>query len=458
MSVGYAAGGRAGDRWPRVETLAATLLLAGTTLMFIPPLDGTLSGRIAATGNLSLHAFVVSTLLFAVPTMLLAAVSPIAVRLLARSAAESGSVAGGISGLSTIGSVAGSIAAAFFLIDAIGSIDRTVLLLGVCTAALALILAVPVRARAIAALSAALLLTGGLAFIRTDRTSEAMTSEGTRVLFERDSPYHHVRVTQRPGRERDLYLDATLQARLYVGDPNDRGLQYPEYVHITRLIRPSVRRALLIGLGAGTLAKQFTRYYPDTTVDAIEIDPLVVEAAEKFFGVRAGERLRIHVGDGRAFLSRQNERYDLISIDAYTRGRYGSTIPPHLVTREFFLQAREKLTAEGFVHFHSYAPRQNRFTRSIYKTMASVYPSLFVFGHSELIASNVPIQIDAAELTDRADAIRGRLPQIAQMIATVREPVPDSTGVEILTDDHAPVDALLRGHSLSSDGSASVFP
>jgi spermidine synthase len=352
-----------------------------------------------------------------------------------------------VSALSTIGSVAGTIATAFFLIDWIGSINRTVILLGTVIAALALLLIGWSGAsrfmRLAGALAFSLVLAGCIAFRGPAAIHERLTGDGTRVVFERDSPYHHVRVLDHGG-ARDLLIDRTVQSRLYLNDSNLRGLEYPEYLHVARLLRSGLHRILFIGLGGGTHARQFTTFYPDTTADVVEIDPLIVSAAKNYFDVRESARLRIHVGDGRVFLRSDNGRYDLISIDAYTRGKYGSTIPPHLVTREFFQEAARHLTDEGIVHIHIYASRHSLFTRSVYRTMTAEFSSVIVLGESELMASNSQLAADADDLMAGAASIRARLPRIDDRIATLRRPLPDPSGVTVLTDDYAPVDTLLR--------------
>ena len=457
MSIGYWLGGRLGDWRPRLATLAGVFVVAAATLLLVPQLDRALSDSISASGNLSLHAFFATTLFFAIPTVALAMVSPIAIRLFAHDTARAGSVAGSISALSTVGSVVGSVATAFVLIDLLGSINRTVLLLGAFAAMMALIVIVadtsprvrmPFGERCVGATSGMLVLISILPFIASTSGGVPLTSEGTKVLFSRDSAYHQITVLDRPAGERDLVIDSTLQSRMYRGDTQERGLRYAEHVHVARLMRPDTRRVLFIGLGGGTLPKQFTRFYDDTVVDVVEIDPLVATTAREFFGVKESDRLRVHIGDGRVFLKRQEAQYDLISIDAYTRGKYGATIPPHLVTTEFFQEVARKLSKDGIVHIHSYAPRQNPFCRSLYRTLQSVFPSVVVLGETEFFASALPLPSDIETLTERAAAVRHLLPQIDDRIATVGHTIPDSTGVLVLRDDYAPVDTLLRQNRL----------
>jgi hypothetical protein len=121
-------GGRAGNSWPRANTLIAALLSAAATLLGVPWLDALLSPRIATSGlDFATHAFITTSLLFALPTLLFASISPIAVRLFTTTTGHSGSTAGSIAAISTAGSIAGSVITAFVLIDWLASITRTVI-------------------------------------------------------------------------------------------------------------------------------------------------------------------------------------------------------------------------------------------------------------------------------------------------------------------------------------------
>ncbi|MDP9190640.1 MAG: fused MFS/spermidine synthase [Acidobacteriota bacterium] len=458
MSIGYWVGGRAGDRWPKPETLIAVLLSAAALLFAVPWLDVLISPRVAASNlELSAHAFVATSLLFAIPTILFATVSPIAVRLFATDTGRSGSTAGSISAISTAGSIAGSVITAFVLIDWLASIARTVLTVGLmtCIAALLLMLAMIPRLhqralirpalRRYAFVVAAILLLGvpAVAFIRSSRIEHSLVAPhpGWRVLFVGDSPYHRVTVRERPGMTRVLTFALGSQSRMSLRDPLGHGADYTDAAHISRLMRPTVRRILVIGLGGGTIPKQFVHYYPDTTVDVVEIDPMVVDVAQKYFGVQQSARLRIHISDGRMFLKRSAETWDLIVIDAYTTNRYGDTIPPHLVTREFFAEASRRLSDGGILHFHC-AFGGTRLVPAIQKTIASVFPSTYVTG-GEVFASHVALLTTKETALERARSTRaGTLPNLKEYVDGLEPYTPVDAAIPLLTDDYAPVDTL----------------
>lgn len=481
MSLGYFLGGRWGDRWPRVRTLAAVLAAAGVCALAIPRLDAALAPRVFASSlPLALHSAVVTTALFALPTLLLATVSPIAVRLLAARVERSGSVAGGVAALSTVGSILGAVAAAFVLIDLFESVHRTIVALALAALALAALLAAARLAdagalggrpaawlarRRFAAAVALLAAAGGAAWgalgwaRRPGPPVETILEAGTRpgyrlgeVVFERDSPFHHVTVVDR-GRTRSLYFKhAEVQSTMSLDDPYEGAAEYTDYFHLPMLLAAEARRVLFVGLGGGSAPKRFVRDYPQVTVDAVELDPLVVEVARRYFGVEPGPRLRIATADGRAFVKRSRATWDVVGIDAYTTNAYGSTLPAHLVTREFFEELSERMAPEGWLAMNVAAPPHSPIARAIGRTLLAVFPRQLVFhggtGNTLFLASKSERHVKREELVALASeglaSGRIRMPALALRagrMLTSSLPLGDAP---LLTDDYAPVDRLMR--------------
>ena len=77
----------------------------------------------------------------------------------------------------------------------------------------------------------------------------------------------------------------------------------------------------------------------------VELDPDVVDAAYTWFKLPRDPRLRVEVDDGRRFLQRTDERYDVIMVDAF----YSDGVPFHLTTLEFVELMRERLTPGGVI-------------------------------------------------------------------------------------------------------------
>jgi hypothetical protein len=59
----------------------------------------------------------------------------------------------------------------------------------------------------------------------------------------------------------------------------------------------------MVGLGPGTMATYWQRFHPQVMrVDVVELSPVVVDVARRYFGMQTDERLRVHVSDGVAWL------------------------------------------------------------------------------------------------------------------------------------------------------------
>jgi spermidine synthase len=453
MSVGYWVGGRAGDRWPDPRTLAATLFAAAFALLSVPWVDSQLSPQIARSAlPLFAHAFFATTILFAVPTFLLAATSPIAIRLFTTSAGASGSTAGSISAISTVGSILGSIVTGFFLIDWLASIARTVLFvaLGACITGLLVVLVAllrfqmtPVRRLGLATLSLLVLPIFAVPFLRSSTIDTSLLGQlpGTKILFAGDSPYHHMIVRDR-GPYRELIFNIAIQTRMFRRDPSGPGLTYADAVHLGLMARPKTRRILLIGLGGGTIPKQILRFYPEATVDVVEIDALVDTVARRYFELPASDRLKVSISDGRLFLDRSDERWDMIIVDAYTTTRYGDTLPLHLTTQEFFEKVAAHLTEDGILHYHTAAFTSPRLVSALERTVRSIFPYA-ARTTGEIIASRTPFEVRQDALLAMAkDFPPAALPHFRNALLALH-PVEPPPGA-LLTDDDAPVDTLLR--------------
>ena len=146
------------------------------------------------------------------------------------------------------------------------------------------------------------------------------------------------------------------------------------------LIAPKLERVLEIGLGGGRTVSYLSAALPDTAILAVEIDKDVVDLAKKYFKFTETARLRAVVSDGRAFLMRDRETWDVIMIDAYR----GPFVPFHLLTKEFYTLVKSRLTpgrgggAEHRALDHAVrlarAPRSRAcFPRSISMTAAATW-------------------------------------------------------------------------------------
>lgn len=276
------------------------------------------------------------------------------------------------------------------------------------------------------------------------------------VVFEAQSPYHHILVIDDRG-QRVLSFDGTQETRMSLRDPLQGHFGYTELFHYAWLWNTNISRVLMLGLGGGSSQRSFLHRYPRVQIQSVEIDPIVVQVATNFFHVPISERHRVQVEDGRVFLRRSREVYDLIILDAYVKHRYGSQIPQHLATREFFELAKSRLGTHGVLAYNVITVSRlggRDAAPALARTLLAVFPQVYTFQAQDslnavLIATRETRRWSHAELVQRATqltAIRLNAPPgLLQRVGSYRTAPPAGTPQAlVLTDDFAPVESLDR--------------
>ena len=122
-----------------------------------------------------------------------------------------------------------------------------------------------------------------------------------------------------------------IQSAMRLEDPFELELDYTRCMMSFLLFHPAPRRALMIGLGGGSLAKFFHRRLPALRTHVVEYDERVIATARALFHVPADDaRLTIEHGDGVAALA--PECCDLLVVDGFE----DEATPSVLVSQEFF--------------------------------------------------------------------------------------------------------------------------
>jgi predicted membrane-bound spermidine synthase len=442
FSVGGYLGGALADRMKRMDLLGRLLAGAAVLTMLIPLINSLMAEALQGSGLIT-GPVMMSLFLFALPGVLLGAVSPAAVRFysLAGHDEHVGRAAGTISMLGSLGSFFGTFLSGFVLLSAFG-VKSIFLGAGAVLLLLALVAfwmaRKPLRSQvapvAVAALAAAAAL-----------SAEAMVDG--EVISLTQSFYHRIEVLERDtpaGWDRWLKLDSTLEGGMT--DSGDLILAYQQFWRLAQLNDDlKIRRALFIGAGAFGMPEQVARLGAEVNVDVAEIDPAVIEVGRKFFKLDEFRNVSAHAGDARRFLQRSGEKYDLVFGDAYNGVRQ---IPSHLVTREFFTQVKSHLSPDGvFLMNVISAVEGDRavLLGHILATLRAVFPNVDVFAEGSREQTQNVILLGSMKswkpwLEDRfyaPNSWQGRL-------AGARVPAafhPPARGV--LTDDWNPVDAVI---------------
>lgn len=357
LAIGYWGGGKIADKYPRPQTffliLAITSLLILTIPFYAPPLLDTISNKII-TPSISLitYSLLACLLIFFIPFVLLGMISPYLIRLCNRQVEKTGSVAGSIFALSTVGSILGTFLPTLITVPLLG-VERTIVIFG---AILCLMAALGLgRARLFIILL--LVATGGF-IIGPKLVSHP------EVIAATDSAYSYIEVRRYDNQTMLAFSKKFAVQSLQKDNSFLTDGYYWDYFNLLPEIYCDQKcRVAIIGVAGGTIARQFDHFYSskkNLAIDGIEIDPAVTEIAAQHFDYDIPS-LTTHHQDGRLWLRQNQDRYDIIILDAYQEVE----IPAHLTSREFFQLAKQRLNPSGVlaVNIGVPNPQANEFQR-----------------------------------------------------------------------------------------------
>ena len=193
----------------------------------------------------------------------------------------------------------------------------------------------------------ALLALAGPACAATRKPTAPTAIAPPRIIFDRTSSFGRVLVIDEGPRRvmRFGSSSASDQSEIEPANPRAVPVEYVRYALLGLAHHGQPRRVLMVGLGGGTFTTLVHRALPDAVIDAVEIDPVVVEAARAHFGLREDGRYRVHVADAVDWMARGDATYDFVLLDAYA----GEEIPAALGTQAFFRAVARRLARGGVV-------------------------------------------------------------------------------------------------------------
>lgn len=456
LTVGYFVGGWWADRSPHPKTFYS-ILVWGAFLSGLIPFIARPVLRVAADAFDALSvgvlagSFTTVLVLFSIPITLLGVVSPFAIRLALHDSREAGQVSGRIYAISTLGSFVGTFLPVLVMIPLLGT-TLTFVAFGLLLSIVALLgfwvagekkltmiyLWIPIVLIVIA------LLWGN---------SSIKTTSGQ--IYETESAYNYIQVLQ-DGDYRYLRLNEG-QGIHSIYHPDQLAYQGPWMQFLAApFFNPApysldeVNSYAIVGLAAGTTARQATAVYGSIPIDGYEIDPGIIRVGQQFFDMNQ-PNLNPIAEDGRVGLAQSDQTYTVIGIDAY-RPPY---IPWHLTTQEFFGEVYERLDEDGVLVINiGRAPEDRRLIEGLVATIGTVFPSVYVMDipdtfNSIVYATKHPTTIDDLyqnyeELIDRDDAHPILIGAVQRVIMNMQpnpcEGFEPSEDCVVFTDDWAPIE------------------
>jgi MFS family permease len=455
LTLGYFIGGRWADRSPYPQTMYTVLLWGAFTAGLIPLVARPVL-RLAANAfdllqvGVLVGSFSSVLLLFLLPITLLGTISPFAIRLAIDDPLKAGSVSGRIYAISTLGSFIGTFLPTLVLTPLIGTTYTFLVFSGFLTL---VALGGLWKAAGWRSILRWVWMPLALVLVALFGIRGSLKSTSGQI-YEGESGYNYIQVLERDG-YRYLRLNEgqgihsqwhpsildyegpweQFLAAPFFNPPKNGSPYQPEMVE----------SMAIIGLAAGTVARQATEVYGPIPIDGYEIDPQIIQVGRKYFDMNQ-PNLHAIAEDGRLGLNRSTKRYTIIAVDAY-RPPY---IPWHLTTREFFQLVYDRLNLDGVLAINvGRAPQDRRLIEALVGTIQTVFPSVYVMDVPGSFNSLVYATRQPSQLTDlyaNFDHLLkggdGHPLLLESLYRTVYYMQPTPQSEVVYTDDWAPIEWL----------------
>ncbi|PZP57016.1 MAG: polyamine aminopropyltransferase [Azospira oryzae] len=193
----------------------------------------------------------------------------------------------------------------------------------------------------------------------------------TETIARLRTEYQDLEVVDTPMFGRMLLLDKVMMTT-----ERDEFFYHENLIHVGGLAHPGPRSALVVGGGDGGSSEELLKYSTMQRVVMAELDRGVVEASKQYLqkvhrGAFDDPRLTVMIGDGKAFVERTDQRFDIVALDL--TDPLGPSV--QLYTREFYEACKCILNPGGVLTLHVESPitRPQAYQR-IVATLKAVFP------------------------------------------------------------------------------------
>ena len=451
LTIGYFLGGKWADRFPDHRTFYTILIWGAFTAGMVPFIARpVLYAAADAFDHLQigvlLGAFTAVLVLLIIPITLLGTVSPFVIRLVLTDSKDAGKISGQVYAISTLGSFLGTFLPDLFMIPWMGTrltfvvFSLTLLLVGLVG------LGISSGWKAVLRWIWMPFIILGMGILWGTRPVKQTTQQ----IYEKESSYNYIQVLERDG-FRFLRLNEG-QGIHSIYHP-EQGAYWGTWMQVLPApffntppyLPDDVEDMAIIGLAAGTTARQATQAFGPLPIDGFEIDPEIISVGREFFEMTESNLSPISQ-DGRWGLVHSSKKYSIISIDAY-RPPY---IPWHLTTQEFFKIVFDHLDPNGAMVINvGRTPDDEKLLNGLVATIQTVFPSVYVMDvpasfNSMIYATASPSNSENLEInlayvleTDNPDPTLIQSMNVA--IQNIRS-LP--RGGQVFTDDKAPIELI----------------
>ena len=112
----------------------------------------------------------------------------------------------------------------------------------------------------------------------------------------------------------------------------------------------NVNSILVLGMGGGSVIKTLrTDFNYNNTIEAVELDPVIIDIAKSEFGIIEDQHLKIHCADAFTFVKTNTTTFDLIIVDLYI----DLSVPDKFLSTEFWDNVLNSKSSKGTLLFNA---------------------------------------------------------------------------------------------------------
>jgi spermidine synthase len=225
----------------------------------------------------------------------------------------------------------------------------------------------------------------------------SVSAQKGNIVYEVTSRYEHITVWDTPNGYRQLIFDAKLdgtdpiQSEMNLNNTTQLTLAYARYMITSLPVVAKPNRILVVGLGGACIQRYLHQLLPDLTIETAELDPVMLDIARRYFNFKEDARQKVSIGDGRKFIEKSKDKYDIIMLDAFS----ATSIPYLLATQEFLKSVKDHLAEGGVVCANLWYEEKDY--PDMLKTYAANFPELHVLrcaGSTNAILLALPVKRD----------------------------------------------------------------
>lgn len=430
LACGSLVGGRLADISDPATNVSRISFGAACAVLGMSLLQRPILGVIAERNlDLRISAYLAALVLFGIPSVLIGVLSPNLAKLQVTSLRLAGTTIGRLEAAGTLGSIVGTFVSGYFLLGFWGS--RSTILAVAATLFVTSLLSATHKAHRhrlwlIPAIALAI---------------PIVNTNPAKVIADIDSAYSRYQVWEsvvygQPART--LVTDAqSVQSAISVTNPGQPLAAYIGRFYDIAQIAPT-ERMLVIGGGTYTFPSIAITNLGERIqqLDVVEIDKQLLPLAQEYFFLEPSSKMHVYHEDGRTYLNRQHELYDLIYLDAFS-----SITPPfQLTTKEAVRGVANNLKPEGAAIVNivsTYSDGEDPYLTAVFHTYKTAFQSVEIFPASGNISPNTKQNfILVATNNNRVAEV---ISQHSDHQSLTIRPVASQL---VLSDDFAPVERL----------------